>query len=31
MYSMESSREGRLGLQNTHYFQWKGKTFSQVS
>lgn len=31
MYSMESSNEGRLGLQKIPYFEWKGKTFSQIS
>lgn len=28
---MESSREGRLGLQNKTNYLWKGKTFSQVT
>lgn len=28
---MESSKEGRLGLKRKSDFQWKGKTFSQIS
>lgn len=28
---MQSSQEGRLGLQKIKYFKWKGRTFQQVS
>jgi hypothetical protein len=28
---IESSREGRLGLQKINYFSWKGKTFSEIN